>query len=187
MRFVTTALALAGHALLGAAEQVLVAELVDDIVISDLIEGGNCENGCTREVHAVAHVEGNPQNEECKLEVVSPFNNSQPEPGLLTATIYCEDYTGALIEQGRGPCKFEHCVDFRWIDGDGDTGGELEYDVVIIRSEKPSAAHTVYVDLAVSVDPTSVNSNVDSCEAEGTCSFKECVSPEPYKAEVRSS
>ncbi|CAM9490739.1 unnamed protein product, partial [Sphacelaria rigidula] len=56
------------------ADQVLVAELVDDIVASDIVSGGDCHTGCTREVHATAHVSGTPETTSCELETVTPFD-----------------------------------------------------------------------------------------------------------------
>lgn len=167
------------------AEQVLVAKLVDDIVGSDLSAGGDCVTGCTREVHAVAHVAGTPQTTACELQTVTPFDTSTEKPGLLRASIYCEDVTGALIEQGTGPCQFDICVDFQWIDGQGEDEGQLIYDVVIVRDKKPRAAHTVYVDLSVAIDPTAPQAEVDSCAKAGTCAVKVCTAPTAYTAEVR--
>lgn len=164
-------------------EQVLVASLVDDIVYADLVGDGDCTDGCRREEHAVAHVSGTPQTRSCELETVTPFDSADVEPGLLRASIYCEDATGALIEQGNGPCRFEICVDFSWADGEGDEEGKLTYDVLIIRDGKPRAPHTVYVDLSVAVDPTS-NGNVDSCSKNGTCALQECTGTESYTAVV---
>lgn len=169
------------------AEKVLVAQLVDDIVASDLSPGGNCEDGCTREVHAIAHVSGSPQSRSCELQTVTPFDSSPVQAGLLRASVYCEDSTGALIEEGTGPCQFNVCVDFRYIAGEGDDEGNLEYDVVIVRSRKPRAPHTVYVDLSVAVDPTSAGAEVDSCEKVGWCAVKECTEPEAFMAKASSS
>lgn len=181
-----TALAALGIAWVGPsrAEQVLVASLVDDIVYADLITNGDCVNGCRREEHAVAHVSGTPQTRSCELETITPFDTTTPLPGLLRASIYCEDATGALIEQGTGPCKFDICVDFAWTDGEGDEEGELTYDVVIVREKKPRAPHTVYVDLSVAIDPTATNTAVDSCSKNGTCVTKECTAPDNYAAMV---
>lgn len=161
-----------------------MASLVDDIVYADLITNGDCVNGCRREEHAVAHVSGTPQTRSCELETITPFDATTPLPGLLRASIYCEDATGALIEQGTGPCKFDICVDFAWKDGEGNDEGELTYDVVIVRESKPRAPHTVYVDLSVAIDPTATNSNVDSCSKNGTCVTKECNGAEGYSAMV---
>lgn len=182
------ALALVGMACVGPsrAEQVLVASLVDDIVYADLVANGDCSDGCRREEHAVAHVSGTPQTRSCELQTITPFDPATPEPGLLRASIYCEDSTGALIEQGTGPCKFDICVDFSWTDGEGDNEGQLTYDVVIVRDERPRAPHTVYVDLSVAIDPTVTNGNVDSCAKNGSCVTKECTAPDGYPAEVRS-
>lgn len=166
------------------AEQVLVASLVDDIVYADIVEGGDCVSGCSREEHAVAHVSGTPQTRSCELQTITPFDTSTPEPGLLRASVYCEDSSGALIEQGTNPCKFEICVDFSWTDGEGDEEGELSYDVLIIRDQRPRAPHTVYVDLSVAIDPTASNTNVDSCNKNGTCALKECTAPDAYTASV---
>lgn len=170
----------------GAAEQVLVAELIDDIVSADIVPGGNCDSGCTREVHAIAHVDGTPEEAQCLLETRTPFDTVNPTPGLLTAHIYCEDETGMLIKEGTGPCRYKVCVDFQWKDGDEEgTGGRLEYDVVIVREDKPRAPHTVYVDLSVEIDPTATVSDVNSCEYPETCVLKECIVPNGYRAEVR--
>lgn len=169
------------------AEQVLVASLVDNIVYADIVEKGDCVSGCTREEHAVAHVSGTPQTRSCELQTITPFDTTAPEPGLLRASVYCEDASGALIEQGTGPCKFEICVDFSWTDGEGDEEGQLSYDVVIIRDQKPRAPHVVYVDLSVAIDPTASNTNVDSCAKNGTCVMKECEAPNGYTATVSPS
>lgn len=181
-----TALTALGIACVGPsrAEQVLVASLVDDIVYADLVANGDCADGCRREEHAVAHVSGTPQTRSCELQTITPFDASTPEPGLLRASIYCEDSTGALIEQGTGPCKFDICVDFAWTDGEGDEEGELSYDVVIVRDKKPRAPHTVYVDLSVAIDPTATNTNVDSCAKNGTCASEVCTAPDGYSAVV---
>lgn len=180
---VATALSFALYIFLAGAEQILVAELVDDIVSSDIVPGGNCYSGCKREVKAQAHVEGTPETGDCKLQTVTPFNTTIPEPGLLQASIYCEDKTGALIEQGKGPCQFDVCVDFRWTDAEVGAGGHLYYEVVIIRSSKPRASHTVYVELSVAIDPTA-NGDVDSCLKEGACVTTFCQAPVPYTANV---
>ena len=181
-----SALAVLGVAYVGPsrAEQVLVASLVDDIVYADLTPNGDCVNGCRREEHAVAHVSGTPQTRSCELQTITPFDSSTPLPGLLRASIYCEDATGALIEQGTGPCKFDICVDFAWTDGEGDEEGQLTYDVVIVRETKPRAPHTVYIDLSVAIDPTATNTDVDSCAKNGTCVTKECSGTEGYSAMV---
>lgn len=185
-RYATLALLVAATQLacVCRAEQVLVASLVDNIVYADIVEKGDCVSGCTREEHAVAHVSGTPQTQSCELQTVTPFDTAEPEPGLLRASVYCEDATGALIEQGTGPCKFEICVDFSWKDGEGDEEGQLSYDVVIIREQKPRAPHVVYVDLSVAIDPTASNTNVDSCSKNGTCALKECLAPTAYAATV---
>lgn len=181
-----TALALLATAYVGPsrAEQILVASLVDDIVYADLVADGDCYDGCTREEHAIAHVSGTPSTESCELQTITPFDSADVEPGLLRASIYCEDATGALIEQGTAPCKFEICVDFAWTDGEGDNEGQLTYDVVIVRDSKPRAPHTIYVDLSVAIDPTASNTNVDSCQKNGTCAAKVCTEPEAYTALV---
>lgn len=167
------------------AEQVLVASLVDDITYSDIVSGGDCHTGCQREEHAVAHVSGTPATPSCELQTISPFDTSVALPGLLRASIYCEDSTGALVEQGTRPCIFEVCVDFKWTTGINDEEGQLTYDVVIERPSKPSAPHTVYVDLSVAVDPTANTTAVDSCLAEGECVGLVCEAPQAYTAEVR--
>ena len=169
------------------AEQVLVASLVDDITYSDIVSGGDCHSGCQREEHAVAHVSGTPQTPSCELQTISPFDTSTPEPGLLRASIYCEDSTGALIEQGVRPCIFDVCVDFKWTAGINEQDGQLTYDVVIERPSKPSAPHTVYVDLSVAVDPTANTTDVDSCVALGECVGLVCEAPTAYTAEVRTA
>lgn len=167
-----------------SAEKVLVARLVDDIVYADLVGDGDCVNGCRREEHAVAFVAGNPVTRSCSLQMTTPFDTTTSKPGLLSALHYCEDATGALIEQGKGPCKFHLCVDFDWTEGEGDEDGKLSYDVVIIRTQKPRAPHTVYVDLTVVVDPTAAGLSVDSCERNGTCVGVQCAAPEAYTAVV---
>lgn len=156
-----------------------MASLVDDITFSDLISSGACHNGCRREEHAIAHVTGSPDTQACELQTVSPFDSTTPEPGLLRASIYCEDSSGNLIEQGNRPCVFDVCVDFAWNTDDQ----ELAYDVVINRPSRPSAAHTIYVDLSVEIDPTA-NTNVDSCAFNGTCALLECTAPNSYSAIV---
>lgn len=70
------------------AEQVLVASLVDDITYADIVPSGTCYDGCTRYEQAVAHVTGTPDQLDCGLQTVSPFDASTPEPGLLRALIY---------------------------------------------------------------------------------------------------
>ncbi|CAN0053620.1 unnamed protein product, partial [Ectocarpus sp. 12 AP-2014] len=110
------------------AEQVLVASLVDDITYADIVPSGTCADGCVRYEQAVAHVTGTPDQLDCDLQTVSPFDSSTPEPGLLRALIYCEDSSGTLIEQGTRPCVFDVCVDFSWSTGDGDGDGELTYE-----------------------------------------------------------
>lgn len=162
------------------ADQVLVASLVDDITFSDIVTDGACHTGCRREEHAIAHVTGTPETQACELQTVSPFDASTPEPGLLRASIYCEDSSGNLIEQGVRPCIYDICVDFAWNDDEG----ELTYDVVIERASRPSAPHTIYVDLSVAIDPTAANTNVDSCAFNGTCALLECVEPNAYSAIV---
>lgn len=166
------------------AEQVLVAQLVDNIVDSDTVNGGDCSDGCTREVYATAFVAGTPQTPSCQLQTVTPFDSTVAPPGLLRASIYCEDVTGALIEQGTGPCVFEVCVDFKWDAGEGDDEGQLDYEVVIKRTKKPRAAHTVYVDLSVAIDPTAPNPEVDSCKSAAVCDAKVCDAAAPYMAKV---
>lgn len=177
-------LALAAIAPWSRAEQVLVASLIDDITYSDIVVNGDCHEGCLREEHAVAHVAGNPETPSCKLQTVSPFDATVPDAGLLRASVYCEDSTGALIKQGNRPCIFDVCVDFKWTEGVNDQDGQLTYDVVIERLSKPSAPHTVYVDLSVAVDPTANNTSVDSCVAEGFCNGLVCAAPEAYTAQV---
>lgn len=166
------------------AEQVLVAQLIDDIVDSDTVVGGDCSNGCSREVHATAFVAGTPQTPTCRLQTVTPFDSAVTPPGLLRASVYCEDVTGALIQQGTGPCIFDVCVDFRWTAGEGDEEGQLDYEVVIERKKKPRAAHTVYIDLSVAIDPTELNVKVDSCESNDECVVKKCTAPTSYMAKV---
>lgn len=165
------------------ADQVLVASLVDDITFSDIASGGACNDGCRREEHAIAHVTGTPETQACELQTVSPFDSSTPEPGLLRASIYCEDSSGNLIQQGVRPCVFDICVDFAW----NDIEDELAYDVVIERASRPSQPHTIYVDLSVAIDPTATNTNVDSCMFNGTCALLECTEPNAYSAIVSTS
>lgn len=178
------ALALAAVASTCRGEQVLVASLIDDITYSDIVANGDCHNGCKREEHAVAHLEGTPATPSCELQTISPFDTATPPPGLLRASIYCEDSTGALVEQGVRPCIYEVCVDFKWTAGINGEEGQLTYDVVIDRAAKPNAPHTVYVDLSVGVDPSTTNSNVDSCVAVGECVGLQC--GQEYTAEVSS-
>eukprot|EP00903_Cladosiphon_okamuranus_P018235 g16774.t1 len=178
------ALALAAMAPSSRSEQVLVASLVDDITYSDIVSGGDCHSGCIREEHAVAHISGSPATPSCQLQTITPFDASTPEPGLLRASIYCEDSTGALIEKGTRPCIFDACVDFKWTAGVNDVEGQLTYDVVITRLSKPSAPHTVYVDLSVAVDPTANNTSVDSCTAQGECEGVVCDGDKSYTAEI---
>lgn len=177
-------LAVAAIAPSSRAEQVLVASLVDDITFSDIVSGGDCHTGCQREEHAVAHVSGTVATPSCRLQTITPFDPSIPEPGLLRASIYCEDSSGALIEQGTRPCVFDVCVDFKWTVGVNDEEGQLTYEVVIDRPSKPSAPHTVYVDLSVAVDPTANTTSVDSCQVLGECVGLVCTAVE-YTAEVR--
>lgn len=75
-------------------------------------------------------------------------------------------------------------MDFSWNVGDGDGEGELTYEVVVERESKPSAPHTIYVDLSVAIDPTSTNTNVDSCQYNGTCDPQVCETPNNYGAVV---
>lgn len=184
---ILTALAFLDLTARASSEQILVASLVDDIVYADLIPSGSCHSGCTREEHAVAHIEGTPSHESCELQTVTPFDPSVPEPGLLRASIYCEDSTGALIEEGTGPCIYDICVDFSWTDNEEGEGGQLTYDVLIIRESKPRGAHTVYIDLSVSIDPSATYGDVDSCMLEGTCTTKNCTEPTPYDAVVSNN
>lgn len=162
------------------AEQVLVASLVDDITFSDIVTGGACNVGCHREHHAIAHVTATPETRSCELQTVSPFDDSTPDPGLLRASIYCEDSSGNLIRQGVRPCIFDVCVDFAW----NNDANDLTYDVVIERDARPSKPHTVYVDLSVEVDPTATNTDVDSCAFNGTCSTLQCTGTNAYAAIV---
>ncbi|CAM9318065.1 unnamed protein product [Scytosiphon promiscuus] len=166
------------------AEQVLVASLVDDITYSDIVTGGSCNDGCTREERAVAHVTGTPEQADCELQAITPFDQSIPEPGLLRASHYCEDSSGTLIEQGVRPCIYTICVDFSWSAGESDEDGELAYEVIIDRESKPSAPHTIYVDLSVAVDPTASNTDVDSCQFNATCDPIECTAPDSYAAVI---
>lgn len=168
------------------AEQVLVASLVDDITYSDIVTGGSCSgvDGCTREERAVAHVTGTPEQADCALQTITPFDQSIPEPGLLRASHYCEDSSGTLIEQGVRPCIYTICVDFSWSAGESEEDGELAYEVIIDRTSKPSAPHTIYVDLSVAVDPTASNTDVDSCQFNATCDPIVCTAPNSYPAVV---
>lgn len=184
---ILTALGLLCLAPRASSEQILVASLVDDIVYADLIPSGSCHSGCTREEHAVAHIEYTPEHRSCELQTVTPFDPSVPEPGLLRASVYCEDSTGALIEEGTAPCIFDICVDFAWTDSDEGEGGQLTYDVLIIRESRPRSAHTVYVDLSVSIDPSASYGDVDSCAHEGICATKNCTEPNPYGAVVSNN
>ena len=152
------------------AEQVLVASLVDDITYSDMVSTGKCAEGCATEQHANAFIDGTPATPTCRLQTVSPFDDTVASPGLLRAHINCEDSSGTLIEQGTRPCIFDVCVDFAW-DAEQSL---LQYDVAITRPSKPSAPHTIYVDLSVSIDPLGNNTSVDSCESTAKCDVLDC-------------
>ncbi|CAM9350584.1 unnamed protein product, partial [Ectocarpus sp. 8 AP-2014] len=62
--------------------------------------------------------------------------------------------------------------------------GELTYEVRVERESKPSAPHTIYVDLSVAIDPTATNTNVDSCQFNGTCEAQTCEAPNAYGAVI---
>lgn len=159
------------------AEQVLVASLVDDITYSDIVSTGKCAEGCATEEHANAFIDGNVQTPTCNIQTVSPFDDAVAAPGLLRAHIYCEDSSGTLIEQGTRPCIFDVCVDFAW-DAEESL---LQYDVLITRDDKPSAPHTIYVDLSVSIDPLGNNTSIDSCQNQNKCPVLECDGTYPAK------
>ncbi|CAM9724521.1 unnamed protein product, partial [Choristocarpus tenellus] len=132
------------------ADKVLVAQLVDTVVPIDIVDGGNCYGGCTREVHAAAHVSGSSTTPGCTLLTTTPFTSNDPGDGTLEVTVYCKDGTGALLAQGRDVCQFEVCVDFAWrsVENALEVGlGQILYDVVITRSTQPRGAHSVHIQL----------------------------------------
>ncbi|CAM9755430.1 unnamed protein product [Discosporangium mesarthrocarpum] len=163
-----------------SSDQVLVASLVDDIVPVDYIEGGDCYEGCIREIRASAHVEGDKSTEGCGLVTTTPFTSNAPEDGTLKATVYCKDRSGALVPQGVGVCQFSVCVDYAW----NAEEGEVYYDVVITRADRPRGEHAVHVDLSVDVDPFSLGAFSPICEKTKICDVKKCTGDISYLLKI---